>query len=239
MQVPIYFIIPAAGFGQRMESAIPKQHLHLAGKSILHRTLTLFDLTPEITGGVLVLAQNDQFSPADFSKPIWRAEGGETRFDSVLAGLQLLKATLEQQGKPIENVWVAVHDAARPGLLPSELSKFLQAVMKDSPETGGIMAIPAPDTLKMVDGNHCITKTIDRTAIWQAQTPQMVKLSILLPAMESVKRAGVNVTDEASVLEYNELFPKVYRGYTHNFKVTYPEDLALMSLYFKEREQCE
>lgn len=97
------------------------------------------------------------------------------------------------------------------------------------------MAMPAQDTIKWVGAGNIIDKTLDRDQVWLAQTPQMAPLTLLSETMQKMLREGVNVTDEASVLEYNGYFPKVYRGYPHNFKITYPEDLKLMSLYFSER----
>lgn len=234
----IYFIIPAAGVGSRMGAEVPKQYLEIAGETILTHTLRLFLSVPEIAGGVVALSAEDHRPLALKDERLWLAEGGETRMDSVKAGLLLLAQKLEAKGKDLQSVWVAVHDAARPGLTNQELSAFLQAVRQDLPEGGAIMALPAQDTIKLVQDEQ-ITKTLNRDHIWLAQTPQMAPLKTLLMAIEKIDQNNANVTDEASVLEYNGFFPKVYRGYHHNFKITYPEDLKLMSLYYSERDTCE
>lgn len=234
----IYFIIPAAGVGRRMGAEMPKQYLEIAGQTILTHTLKLFMSVPEISGGVVALSSEDLTPLGIDHDRLWVVEGGETRTDSVAAGLYFLAEKLQLEGKDLRDVWVAVHDAARPGLMAQELSLFLQAVMDDLPEGGAIMALPAQDTIKQVN-EGLIAKTLNRDHIWLAQTPQMAPLQQLLVATEKIMLEGANVTDEASVLEYNGFFPKVYRGYHHNFKITYPEDLKLMSLYFSEREKCE
>ena len=235
----IYFIIPAAGVGSRMGADVPKQYLEIAGETILTHTLKLFLSVPEISGGVVALSTEDTTPLKVHNDRLWQVEGGATRTDSVAAGLTYLANRLQQAGKSLADVWVAVHDAARPGLTSAELSQFLQSVIQDFPEGGAIMALPAQDTIKLVDDANNITKTLNRDQIWLAQTPQMAPLKLLLEATRKIMQDGANVTDEASVLEYNGYSPKVYRGYHHNFKITYPEDLRLMSLYFSEREKCE
>ncbi len=234
----IYFIIPAAGVGSRMGAEIPKQYLEIAGETILTHTLKLFISVPEIKGGVVALSSEDSTPLTIQHERLWCVEGGKTRTDSVAAGLNFLLDKLLSEGKDLQNIWVAVHDAARPGLTSQELSLFLQTVMSELPVGGAIMALPAQDTIKLVKDGQ-ISKTLNRDHIWLAQTPQMAPIEILLSATNKIQQDRANVTDEASVLEYNGYFPKVYRGYHHNFKITYPEDLKLMSLYFSEREKCE
>lgn len=238
MTKEIYFIIPAAGVGSRMGTEIPKQYLEIAGETILTHTLKLLMSVNEVAGGVVALSPEDQTPLGIKNDRLWIVEGGETRTDSVAAGLYFLADKLEAEGKDLKNIWVAVHDAARPGLRSDELSQFFKSVMNDNPKGGAIMALPAQDTIKLVKGEE-ITETLNRDQIWLAQTPQMAPLKLLLDSTEKIMKDGANVTDEASVLEYNGYFPKVYRGYHHNIKITYPEDLKLMSLYFSEREKCE
>src|SRR5699024_1403585 len=169
----IYFIIPAAGVGSRMGADVPKQYLEIAGETILTHTLKLFLSVPEISGGVVALSTEDTTPLKVHNDRLWQVEGGETRTDSVAAGLTYLANRLQQAGKSLADVWVAVHDAARPGLTSAELSQFLQSVIQDSPEGGAIMALPAQDTIKLVDDANNITKTLNRDQIWLAQTPQM------------------------------------------------------------------
>ena len=238
-QKEVYFIIPAAGVGNRMEADIPKQYLEIAGKTILTHTINLWIHCKSVSGGVVVLSPEDHTALEITHPRLWQTVGGATRTDSVFNGLQFLADRLSSEGKNLADIWIAVHDAARPGLRESELSHFLQQVVEDAPKGGAIMALPAQDTIKQVNADGNIEKTLNRDHIWLAQTPQMAPLSLLLSATQKIMDEGANVTDEASVLEYNGFFPKVYRGYHHNFKITYPEDLQLMSLYFSERKQCE
>lgn len=237
MTKEIYFIIPAAGIGSRMGVEIPKQYLEIAGKTVLTHTLNLFLEAKSIKGGVLVLSGEDNVDIGIEDERLWVTTGGATRTESVTNGLRFLALKLQSEGKSLEDVWVAVHDAARPGLKVLELQGFLETVLQDDPQGGAIMALPAQDTVKWVGQGNLIDKTLDRSQVWLAQTPQMAPLSLLLNASERAMSENANVTDEASLLEYNGYFPKVYRGYAHNFKITYPEDLQLMTLYFSEREK--
>lgn len=232
----IYFVIPAAGVGSRMGADCPKQYLMLAGKSVLYHTLSLFLSVDAIAGGVVVRSQGDSTPLPLESERLWETIGGETRTESVTAGLQYLANRLSKTGKSLDDVWVLVHDAARPGLKSSELALFCDHLVLTQPEAGLIMAMPAQDTVKRADETGRIIRTEDRSTLWLAQTPQAAKLGVLLNASEKILRDGVNVTDEASILEYNGLFPQLYRGYSHNLKITYPEDLELMRLYFTARE---
>lgn len=237
MTKEIYFIIPAAGVGSRMGSEIPKQYLEIAGQTVLTHTLNLFLEAKKIAGGVLVRSPEDQTTIDIANDRLWFTTGGATRMESVTNGLRFLMQKLQEEGKSLDDVWVAVHDAARPGLKVVELNNFLETVLQDEPQGGAIMALPAQDTVKWVGSGNLIDKTLDRSQVWLAQTPQMAPLTLLLNASERAVSENANVTDEASLLEYNGYFPKVYRGYAHNFKITYPEDLQLMTLYFSEREK--
>lgn len=230
---PIYFVIPAAGVGSRMQQERPKQYLPLKGEDLLTTTVRLFLKAAHLHSGVIVHGKADRyFTPfSDIGgERLKYIEGGASRAESVYNGLQLL---VEEQG--VEG-WVIVHDAARPGLSVEELNHFIRSVLKDSPAAGGIMALPAQDTLKVVEEER-IRKTLDRSQVWQAQTPQMFPLKLLYELLGDGLKKGLNLTDEASVLEYNGLSPQIYRGYAHNFKITYPEDLTLMRLYLEARDR--
>ena len=222
VQLPAFWVvIPAAGIGSRMRADRPKQYLQLAGKTILEHTLQCFLDHPQLNGLVLSLAADDPFWPtlACAADPrIQRAEGGAERADSVLAGLLRL---LELGAQPED--WVLVHDAARPNLARSDLDLLL-AELADDP-VGGLLAVPARDTLKRVGADGRVAETVDRSLIWQAYTPQMFRLSALHRALADALVADVAVTDEASALEWAGQSPRLVEGRADNLKITRPEDL--------------
>ena len=249
----VYGIIPAAGVGARMEASCPKQYLMLTTRTILEETLAVFQKSEWLDGLYVGIAKEDPYfvlpeevdldCSGTYRTAIHRTEGGESRAETVFNAMDFIlksaKAVSNSEYEAVLKSWALVHDAARPGLSSTELDQFIDAVLTDNHPYGGIMALPAQDTIKKVGSSNTIEKTLNRDHIWLAQTPQMMPFELLYTLLAKCLKENAPVTDEASVLEYNERFPKVYRGYTHNFKITYPGDLELMRLHFKGRERCE
>ncbi|MDD0841919.1 2-C-methyl-D-erythritol 4-phosphate cytidylyltransferase [Pseudomonas sp. Gutcm_11s] len=216
-----WVVIPAAGIGSRMRADRPKQYLQLAGRTILEHTLHCFLDHPQLRGLVLSLAADDPWwptLPCAGDARIQRTEGGAERADSVLAGLLRL---LDLGAQPDD--WVLVHDAARPNLARSDLDLLLQELADDP--VGGLLAVPARDTLKRVGADGRVAETVDRSLIWQAYTPQMFRLAALHRALADALVADVAVTDEASALEWVGQSPRLVEGRADNLKITRPEDL--------------
>lgn len=218
---PFWVVIPAAGIGSRMRADRPKQYLELAGRALLEHTLDCFLDHPRLQGLVVSLAADDPFwaaLPCAGDPRIVRAEGGAERADSVLGGLLCLA---ELGAQPDD--WVLVHDAARPNLARSDLDRLLAELADDS--VGGLLAVPARDTLKRVGADGRVAETVDRSLIWQAYTPQMFRFAALQHALADALVAGVAITDEASAIEWSGQAPKLVEGRADNLKVTRPEDL--------------
>ncbi|HSC85214.1 MAG TPA: 2-C-methyl-D-erythritol 4-phosphate cytidylyltransferase [Pseudomonas sp.] len=216
-----WLVIPAAGIGSRMRADRPKQYLALAGQTILEHTLDCFLDHPQLKGLVLCLAADDPWwaaLPAARDPRIQRVDGGSERADSVLNGL----LRLLELGAAEED-WVLVHDAARPNLARSDLDQLL-AELADDP-VGGLLAVPARDTLKRARADGRVAETVDRSVIWQAYTPQMFRFAALHQALADALVAGVAITDEASALEWAGQAPRLVEGRADNLKVTRPEDL--------------
>ncbi|WP_166359969.1 2-C-methyl-D-erythritol 4-phosphate cytidylyltransferase [Pseudomonas akapageensis] len=214
-------VVPAAGIGARMAADRPKQYLQLGSRTILEHSLDCFLDHPNLKGLVVSLAADDPYWPTLRSASdsrIQRAAGGQERADSVLNALLLLHA----QGAGDDD-WVLVHDAARPNLARSDLDKLL-AELADDP-VGGLLAVPARDTLKRADANGRVSATVDRSTIWQAYTPQMFRLGALHRALADSLVADVAITDEASAMEWAGQAPRLIEGRSDNIKVTRPEDL--------------
>ena len=224
-------VIPAAGVGARMAADRPKQYLQLGGRSILEHSLGCFLDHPGLKGLVVSLAFDDPFWPtlqcAGDSR-IARVDGGRERADSVLNALLHLHA----QGASDDD-WVLVHDAARPNLSREDLDKLLNQLADDP--VGGLLAVPARDTLKRVDKHGRVAETIDRSLIWQAYTPQMFRLGALHQALADSLVADANITDESSAMEWAGLAPRLIEGRSDNIKVTRPEDLEWLRLRWVNR----
>ncbi len=221
MTTKFWLVIPAAGVGARMAADRPKQYLQLAGRCILEHTLDCFLDHPGLLGATVCVAVDDPFWPqlAVAGDPrVRRSPGGRERADSVLAGLQGLLA----DGAGVDD-WVLVHDAARPNLARNDLDRLLAELAEDP--VGGLLAVPARDTLKRVGEDGRVAQTVDRSVIWQAYTPQMFRLGALHEALVQALAAGVAVTDEASAIEWTGQAPRLVEGRADNLKVTRPEDL--------------
>lgn len=219
MKRKLVAVIPASGVGSRMQVAMPKQYLPLLNKTILEHTLAIFLDHPAIEKVIVAVSKEDKFYPniALLKSPkIQLVFGGATRADSVFNGLQAAD----------ENAWVLVHDAARPCLKRSDLDKLLQ--IED--ENGGILAIPAVDTMKRAKGLQ-IAYTEDRSTLWHALTPQFFPVKLLKKALQSAFEKNAIITDEASAMELAGFKPHLIAGRSDNLKVTRPEDLALAEFY--------
>ena len=257
---PRYFaLIPCAGSGQRAQQGIssahatlPKQYWQLNGKPMLWYSLATFVSHPQISATALILAPQDthfatQFTPFQAAleqqqKGTWNAYycGGDHRQTSVLNGL----AQLAHIGV-MENDWVLVHDAARPGFNQALLDRLINGVGHHP--VGGILALPVTDTMKQattVDAEDArttnathektavIQKTMARDGLWQAQTPQMFRFGVLLHALQMAKMQRLTLTDEASAVELLGKKPLLIPGSVRNLKVTYADDLATAEALF-------
>ena len=213
--------MPAAGRGTRFGGETPKQYLSIAGRPLIEHSLRALLGHPDIHGVMVAISPDDPYwagwREMD-GKPVLTCIGGTERADSVLAALQALPQTVN------EDQWVLVHDAARPCLRAVDLSRLLAIGQADP--VGAILATPLRDTLKRGNGNQQITGTEPRDRLWRAQTPQMFRRGGLTRALQAAMRGGVAITDEAMAMERIGLKPRLVEGSEDNIKVTTPADLA-------------
>lgn len=231
-KAPRYWaVIPAAGGGSRMGLNKPKQYLGLRGRALLEWSVAPFLDSGWIDGLVLVLAKSDQ----DYARlPIARHPkivttiGGAARAESVLSGLEVVA----ERTKAFDEVYVLVHDAARPCLDWSDLERLRD---ESDDKHGGLLAVPVADTLKKGKQGK-VSSTLDRSFIWRAQTPQLFRLDLLRAALRECEERNLEVTDEASAMERAGYKPRLVRGRESNLKVTYPEDLLLAEFWLAHAE---
>ncbi len=226
-----WFVIPAAGIGSRMGADKPKQYLILGTKTILEHTLTRILGLPNLAGVVVPLNSQDSFwsSITILQHPLVHTiHGGAQRADSVLNGLHYLA------DKAHDRDWVLVHDAARPCVTIDNIQQLCRDL--DGDDVGGILAVPVSDTLKQVADRTHIQTTVDRSALWQAQTPQLFRYKLLRDCLMKTLESGENITDESSAVEMCGYRPKVVEGRTDNIKVTRPDDLLLAEFILKQQD---
>ncbi|MEX0605154.1 MAG: 2-C-methyl-D-erythritol 4-phosphate cytidylyltransferase [Marinobacter sp.] len=224
MTKPRYWlVIPAAGIGQRMNSDCPKQYLRIHDRFIVDIVLSRLLDGLTFDGCMVALHRDDRWWSTTASQcdpRVQVCEGSSERHLSVLVALQALA---EQAG---EDDWVLVHDVARPCISCEDVQNLMTTLALDP--VGGLLAAPVTDTLKRVTGSdHRVSETVDRGRLWRALTPQMFRFGALRAAIESVVRAGVSITDDASAMEYIGAVPQLVKGRSDNIKITVPSDLAL------------
>ena len=227
----LWAVVPAAGSGQRMGGAVPKQYLTLCGQMVLDHALAALLGHPGVRGAFVAVAADDlRWRDCDHARDprVRWVTGGAERCHSVLAALGALAAEASTDD------WVLVHDAARPCLSRTDLERLVDD-LRDHP-VGGLLGVPVRDTMKRCAADGTIVATVDRTGLWHAYTPQMFRLGLLTSALRAAVAAGAAVTDEAAAVERAGLAPRVVEGSYGNIKVTRPQDLALAELFLGLQE---
>jgi 2-C-methyl-D-erythritol 4-phosphate cytidylyltransferase/2-C-methyl-D-erythritol 2,4-cyclodiphosphate synthase len=216
-----FAIVPAAGTGARLGADRPKQYLDLGGATVLERTVDALLGCGWLERVVVVVSPDDAVaatlpglaSPRVAIEPV----GGATRRASVLGGLVALGERHGAAGRD----WAWVHDAARPGVERRSLERLRDAL--DGERVGALLALPVADTVKRGASGRAIV-SVDRDALWLAQTPQVFPVATLRVALERHHA----VTDEASAIEAGGRTPRLVAGTRRNFKVTTMDDLQAM-----------
>ena len=139
----------------------------------------------------------------------------------------------------LDDDWVVIHDAARPCLPKVDLARLLDTLESTSHD-GVILATPVVDTLKLATNEQDIIKTVDRSGLWQAQTPQAFRLNKLEWVLSQIAKDNQMITDEASGFEMLGLGVQIVQGSKLNMKLTYAEDLSLMDLILQNfiKNEC-
>ena len=224
-------VIVAGGKGLRMRSNVKKQFIELDGIPVLVRTLLAFDshmavdeIILVVPGNDLAFCRNDLLSSYAFTCPVHVIEGGITRQDSVANGL----VTAQDLCTDSKETFVLVHDGVRPFVSAA----LVDACLETAETTGAcIPAIKISDTVKEADNNGRINRTVNRDALYRAQTPQVFRLDLILEAFSKADETGFSGTDEASICEHAGIDVHLTEGDRFNIKLTTPEDLTLAKFF--------
>jgi len=213
-------ILVAAGQSSRFRDAnYKKPFAPLAGRPVWLHSAERFVDRDDVKQVVVVVAPEDReafldkFAASLAFMGVTLAEGGAQRSDSVRNGLEKLDPALDM---------VAIHDAARPCLAAAWIDRVFEAGTRTG---AAILAIPVVGTLKRVGPGDVIAETVDRTGLWEAQTPQVFRRDVLVRAFASA-RVG-QPTDEAQLVEAIGQPVTVVPGSPINLKITSREDLRL------------
>ncbi|TXI41176.1 MAG: 2-C-methyl-D-erythritol 4-phosphate cytidylyltransferase [Nitrosomonas sp.] len=207
----IAVILLAGGVGSRMGGALPKQYLPLLGKPIARHSFELFASLPEIDQ-MIVVCHHDfhhYFAgiPASFAEP------GLRRQDSVYNGLQKVSEDCDL---------VCIHDSARPFIAKDKVIKVSEAARDYG---AAVLAVPVKFTVKQSGEDNLVAATLDRSTLWEIQTPQVVRTSLLRQAFQHAIENDLAVTDDVSLVEAMGHPVKIVEGDYSNIKITTPEDL--------------
>lgn len=220
-------LIVAAGRGLRAGADAPKQYRQLGGMPVLCRTLAPF-LAESRIGTVLVVTgvgDGARYDDAIGRLPDDRrarlaapVDGGETRQDSVCAGLEALAAAGFAGN-------VLVHDAARPFVSPALIDRALAACLD---HVAAIPTLAVTDTVKRIDTAGLVEETLPRKQLASVQTPQAFAFSALLDAHRAALAAGAGgFTDDSAIMEWAGHRVATFTGDPMNLKLTYPGDFEL------------
>ncbi len=218
-------MVLGAGSGRRMGTKVPKQHLGLGGEPILVKTIRTIQRWQGLRGivltarGVELESTRELLRDYGLTSVLRVVEGGNERQDSVRNALDAL--TEAQPGDV-----VMIHDCVRP-FVPVDL---LDELCLQAAPDGAILAVPCRDTVKRSAGDGAIEATLDRDSVWLAQTPQAFPYELILEAHRLAVERGIEVTDDASVVEALGHKPRIVPGRADNFKVTTPEEYKLARL---------
>jgi 2-C-methyl-D-erythritol 4-phosphate cytidylyltransferase len=217
--VSSWAIIAAAGEGMRL-GAGPKAFVPLAGVPMLAHSLEAFAKAPAIDA-IVIAAPPDR---ADETRSIAGETIPASRVEVVAGGATRQASVREALAAVPDHVYtVVVHDAARPLVTVALIETALEGL---ETEMASIIAIPERDTLKRErDGR--VVETVSRAGLWRAQTPQAFRTGPLRRAHERARADGIEVTDDAMLLERIGIDIAIVPGDERNLKVTTPDDLAL------------
>lgn len=249
-------VVVAAGVGKRFGSQMPKQYTHIGSQTVLQHSIAALSKVQQLSTCYLVISEEDMIAKTlSFSMPIEWVVGGKERMNSVFNAVQTI---WQQYQNPLsdkafsdkdshhayDNHWVLIHDAARPCVNPSDIEKLItqttqqflqQSQQKQAQESaGGLLAIPVRDTVKQIihaQDKVLAQKTLDRSQLWLAQTPQIFPLATLYDYLTQAIEQTIAFTDEASLFEHFGKQPLLVEGSHSNIKLTFPEDLQFAQVY--------
>lgn len=222
-------VVVAAGKGTRMGTAESKQYLLLEGKPILVHTLEIFERMAEVESVVLVTG------PQDIDRcRSWITEYGLGKIKAVLPGGAERQHSVYKGLCGLDTEWVAVHDGVRPFVKPEHILHCWEAAERFG---AAVLAVPAKDTIKIVDSEGIIRATPDRKSLWAIHTPQVFRLSELLEAHEQAEKAGFLGTDDAMLVERLGREVHVVEGDYTNVKITTPDDLEWGEFLLKRQKE--
>jgi 2-C-methyl-D-erythritol 4-phosphate cytidylyltransferase len=232
-------VIAAAGSGERLGAGGPKAFVPLAGRRMVEWSIAACRAAGSVRSIVVACPPGHVHDLAGGDVGV--VDGGATRAQSVSNALQAVGTEL-----------VAIHDAARPLVMPELIDGVIATLAGDPDADGAIAATPVTDTIKRASPLHTsgcnaldvhyapktlhpVGETVDRGRLWAAQTPQAFRIEALRAAMAGDPDRVATATDEAMLIEAAGGRVLIHPAPAENLKVTTPVDLRLAELLLLER----
>lgn len=225
LAVNVAILLLASGRGLRMGTATPKVFLKLGNTTVLGRCLRR--LQKLVDGPQIILAVHAEYRATHLQPLLPEFErlgltdvvdGGSTRQESMQNALAACAPDRDL---------IVIHDAARPFF---SVAAARQALHRAAEIGAALLASPVPDTLKRVNEDFRVEETVDRSSLWQAQTPQIVQRALLEQALAQACADGFEATDDVALLEHIGVPVEVVPSTARNLKLTIAADLELAAL---------
>ena len=224
-------IICAAGPASRFGGKRKKQFVDVAGRAVFMRSVEVFSNRDDVKQILMGIAQEDEeivnvkWGPTLKFFNVKLFFGGFERFDTIRKGLALIRNDIDL---------IAVHDASRCCITVQLIDRIIAAAAKSG---AAIPACPVSATIKEVkDGT--IIKTVDRSALYEAQTPQIFEAKLLKRAYENLKNLDESkISDDSQLVEALGHKVAIVESDSSNIKITRQSDIAIAEAIIKSRPE--
>lgn len=219
-----YALIPAAGNGTRMGEAAPcgesKVLLDISPENNILETVIKSIVASEVCKGIIIACRksdkkNIENILSNSAPGLDNAViiGGESRQESVYLALTALEHRAD---------FVLIHDGARPFCPPHKIREVAVTALETGAATLGL---PLKFSIKEIDQNNSVKRTIPRKNIWEVQTPQVFKYDLILSAHQQADADNFQATDDCELVERQGISVAMIPGDERNIKITTPFDL--------------
>lgn len=224
MTLNVSAVLLAGGAGTRMKQKLPKQFIKLQEKEIALYSFEALITHPQVKEVIVVChkSYHELFQKIKTPKRVVFAPPGIERQDSSFNGYQKVSSDIDL---------ICVHDAARPFIHHKLLTQLFSFANNFG---AAVLGLKSTSTLKLVNSEGFVDKTLDREMIFEAQTPQVGQVSLFKKAFDYVKENNICVTDEMSMLEVIGAQIKIVDGEKNNLKITTVEDLKFCEYLLKD-----
>lgn len=224
MRDRVVAIVPAAGSGKRLGMKTKKPFVLIKGVPLVVRTLRALAASDRIDA-IVIACERGCVKRFEFLMRRYRLKkigcivvGGRTRFESVRNCLTAIGSAFDI---------ILVHDGARPFI---DRVTIGNAIRQASRHGASVVAVPESDTVKLVNRSLCVEKTLDRSRVYRAQTPQVFTYAVIKKAY-APQGGEAGVTDDASLVERLGKKVRVVTGSYRNMKITTKEDIRIAEAF--------